>query len=292
MTAPATATKDSDQLVSMSGEEIEKFLREYKELVALSVKSEIANRLCDMGSPRSKIASLRKEREEIESSDMLSEIKSRYRARVDQDILIYEEEIRFIAQQIQEFNECRRKFLSIKFLRPMLLGLLEKKFYRLGFTSMRSDVALAGWTNFVEIEHARYDFAAQGTIPTVFLLGHYRIEITLVRRGLKMPVKIYNLDSLASSTFPHPHINESFDPCFGDFDSPIQKCIKEKRLLHALHLIRIFLSSYSYFLNPPPGAQRNNLRPYASALIECWPEKGSAKPPQKSPREGTSSCDE
>lgn|SRR3989338_5749163 len=292
MTAGKLMTRDNDKLIPMSGEETETFIKEYKELAAFGVKSEIASLSYGLESPKGKIFSLRKELGEVESSDMLSEIKNRNKARINQNILIYEEEMRRIGGQIQKLDECRHKFLSIRFLRPMLSGLLEKNFYRFGFASIANgDTAVVGWTNFIEIESVKYNFyARQDTIPTVFLLGHYRIEIALLRRSFQLPIKIYNLDSLSSTTYPHPHINELFDPCLGDFVPPIQKCIDEKRFLHAFHLLHIFISSYSW--SHPRDPRQNERRPYERAKIEYWPEKGSTEPLKKPPgKEGTGSYD-
>lgn len=293
MTAPALMTKDKEKLVPMSGEEIEGFLKEYKEWVGANIQNEITGYLADIESYKKKISDFRKEWKEIESSDFLPEIKNRNRARIEQNILIEEDEIKRIASRIKILSKCRREFTTLKFLRPMLLGLLENGFYRFGFTSLiTGEAALAGWTNFVEVESMKHNFAAQTAIPTSFLLGYYRVEIAMpapLRRFL-LPIKIYNLDQLSSSTFPHPHVNESSDPCFGDFITPIQKCFEEKRFLHVFHLIRIFLSSYSLNLLPG-GLHRPERRPYASALIEYWPEKGSDKPPGMPSKERTGSYD-
>lgn len=287
MTA-AQSTRDKDKLVTMSGEDIESFLKEYKGWVSLGIKNEIDGYLLDIESFKKKILGFKREREEVDSSVFLPEIKNRNKARIDQSILIEQEEIRRIASHVKKLGKYRREFTSLKFLKPMLLGLLEKDFYRFGFKSFTTgEIALAGWTSFIEIESMRFNFAAQATMPTTFLLGHYRIEMALTRRSFQLPIKIYNLDNLSSTTFPHPHINESFDPCLGDFGIPIQNCIEEKRFLHAFHLVHIFLCSYS--INLYPGIDLNNRRPYAGAMIEHWPEKGSAEPPRKPPRERTDS---
>ena len=283
-------TRDMDKLVKMSNEEIGAFLREYKEWVLAGIKNETDGCLDEIRSSERNITALKRELEEIELSNYLSEIKNRHRARIGQNILIHEEDIKYIVSRVKKLDKHGREFTALKFLRPMLSGLLEKGFYRFGFSSMNGSIALAGWTDFVEIESARFNFAAQKSLPTVFLLGHYKIEMAWARRGSLPPVKIYNLDNLSSTTFPHPHVNESSDPCFGDFMEPIQKCFEEKRFLHVFHLIRLFLSSYS--LNLPPGNPGYNRRPYARALIEYWPEKGSIESPKKPPaKEGTGSYD-